>query len=171
VVETDDDPCDGIYRGTLPEGAACQASVECADIQGSEAVCVYDNVTLSGVCTRTIALARGRDGDECFTTCESNDCSIYGSPPDGTYTACYLEDGLFCSASLGTCVPPPALGEPCNDFYCAAGAYCSIANLTCQSQKQDGEICDSHAACIGGSCLDSLCGPERVASTALCSGQ
>jgi hypothetical protein len=170
--ETGDEPCEDIYRGTLPEGAACMDADECADIRGSEATCAYDDMTLSGSCAVEIEPVRGRSGDACVGTCTSDSCSVFSSPGESAAnTICHLEDGLLCDASLGVCVPPPVLGETCLDFYCAAGAYCASPNDICQAAKPDGEPCDYGEECTGGSCANFVCGPRSIASSELCTGQ
>jgi hypothetical protein len=171
LLEVDDNPCRRIYRGTLREGASCIDSYECADIRGSEATCASDAITFSSSCRPEIEPTRGRSGDACITTCETSDCSVFGLPTDGPYTVCYLEDGLLCSTSSNTCVSLPALGEPCNDFFCEAGSYCSLRERICQSTKPDGAPCDLNEDCIGKSCLDSVCSPQLIASPETCSGQ
>jgi len=171
AVETGDESCENIYRGTLAEGAACESSEECADIRGSEATCYYDGTTPSGRCAPEFQPARGRAGEACLGTCASNDCSFFGSPTDTGYTVCHLQDGLICSYSLGVCVPPPALNEPCYDYYCAVGAYCSYLLLTCQATKPDGESCELDQECTGGRCTDYRCGPQNIASAEVCTGR
>jgi hypothetical protein len=171
AVETGNEPCENIYRGTLPEGAACTQSDECADIRGSNATCTYDDSPESGSCMLEVEPPRGRSGDPCAGTCSSGNCSIFFSPVDGNDTLCHLEDGVLCSSTLGVCAPPPGLGEPCLDFYCAAGAYCSSLQQICQTAKPDGTPCESNEECTGGSCANFACGPRSIASTELCTGQ
>jgi hypothetical protein len=171
LLEVGDNPCLRIYRGTLREGATCIDSYECAAIRGSEAICAPDATALTSSCTPEIAPVRGRSGDTCITTCASRDCNVFGAPADGTYTVCYLDDGLLCSFNSGTCVPLPALGEPCSDFFCEPGSYCSLSEQTCQSTKPDGATCEFSEECIAGSCADFRCGPQTIASPEVCSGQ
>jgi hypothetical protein len=167
--ETDNGPCARIFRGTLPEGADCWDSNECADIRGADAICTYDDVTVSGSCTPGVETAHGRAGDECSGTCSGTGCGGFGSP-DGSAT-CYLEDGLICSSSSYTCVAPPALGEPCNDFYCEAGAYCSLFDSICLAAKPNGESCEYDDECTGGSCTDFICRRRSIATSEVCGGQ
>jgi hypothetical protein len=169
-VETAETPCTRIYRGTLPEGAACADSNECADIRGSEATCRYDDMTLLGTCALDVEPARGRAGDACASTCSDSGCGGFGAPVDGAST-CYLEDGLVCSLSSFMCVPPPGVGEPCGDsWYCAAGAYCDSLVQICQATKSDGDACEFDEECTRGRCADLRCGPRSIASTEICSG-
>jgi hypothetical protein len=166
---SEENPCRRIYRGTLPEGASCEGSEECADIRGSDAFCAYDDLTGSGTCTLSIEPTRGKAGDACTGTCSTDSCSGSGTPVEDAST-CYLEDGLVCSFSSFVCMPPPALGEPCNDFYCVAGAYCSSLDLICRAPKPNGASCLFAEECTGGSCTNSVCVTRTLASTELCSG-
>jgi hypothetical protein len=164
-----DNPCQRVYRGTLPEGAACVDDDECADIRGSDATCAYDDVTPSGTCTRVVPPVRGKAGDACMGTCGTNSCTGFGSPVEEART-CYVEDGVICSLSSYVCVPPPALGEACNDFYCVAGAYCSSLDLICRAPKPNGASCEFAEECTGGLCSNFVCGTRTLASTELCNG-
>jgi hypothetical protein len=165
--ENNDGPCQHVYRGTLPEGAACEDSVECADIRGSVADCMFDDVTLAGTCGPVIEATRGRGGDACSRTCGIGNCYVFGA--DAGVPVCYLEDGLFCS-SLGICVRAPVVGEPCDEFYCARGAYCS-SEVICRALEPDGVPCESSEECAGRNCDDFVCGQGTIASTDLCSGR
>lgn len=171
-VEARDEACTGPYRGTLPEGAACVDSVQCADIGGSAATCAYDDSFMSRTCAREMAPARGRAGATCNGTCDFSSCIVSAGPAEVAYTLCYVEDGLVCGSTSGVCEPPPVVGEPCYDFYCAAGAYCSNLELTCQPSRPDGEPCENDQECSGGWCADdNLCRQRTIASPELCSGQ
>jgi hypothetical protein len=148
----DDSACDHIYRGTLPEGAACIDSKECADIRGTEAACSGTTPTT----VRCIVVewpVRGRAGDACKDTCIGAGCLRSASGA----SSCYLNDGLVCSSSLGVCVPLPGLGEPCNDLYCAAGLHCSTLDSVCQATRPNGEFCESDQECSEETCVDSQC--------------
>lgn len=166
------EPCQDIYRGTLPEGAPCTASEECADIRGTAATCAYDSVTSMDTCAREIEPIRGRAGDACSSTCSADSCVGFGSPEGGAAnTICHVEDGLLCSSVQGLCVPPPRLGEACFDYYCGAGAYCSNVSLVCTATKPNGQSCEFSEECTGSSCADGICGPRTLATSELCSGQ
>jgi hypothetical protein len=166
--QTEDGPCTRIFYGTLPEGAACADSAECADIRGSEATCAYDDITVSGSCRPLVEAARGRAGDECSSTCSGIGCGGFDSPGGGAI--CYVEDGLVCSSASFTCAAAPGLGEPCNDFYCKVGAYCSITESVCLATKPNGQSCEYDDECTGGACTDLVCGRRTIASRDVCGG-
>jgi hypothetical protein len=169
--DEDDDVCEDIYRGTLPQGAPCTEPEECADIGGADATCSYDDLSTSGSCVPVVEPIRGRAGDPCSATCSSNSCSGFGSISD-PYTICYVEDGLVCNYSQGVCVPAPVLGESClESYYCAGATYCSSVSLVCEASKPDGASCESSEECAGGSCTNYVCGPRSLASSELCSGE
>ncbi len=164
--------CEEIYRGTLPQGAACTESDECADTGGAGATCTYDDDSgTTGTCVPAVEPTRGRAGDPCSTTCASSGCSGFGSSSDPS-TICYLEDGLVCDFSQGVCAPAPVLGESCSEsYYCAGATYCSSISLVCEASKPDGTSCESGEECAGGRCVDDVCGPQSLASSDLCSGE
>jgi hypothetical protein len=165
-----DQPCEDLYRGTLPQGCACTSPAECAAIDGSEATCLYDFTTSTGSCAPAVQPVRGRAGEACIATCASGSCGDFGSAGSVPYTLCYLEDDLICSYGQGVCVPVPHLGEQCLEYYCEPGAYCSNLNQICAPTKPDGQMCLYDDECTQGSCADDTCGPGSVASPQLCLG-
>jgi hypothetical protein len=145
-----DDPpaCRRLYVGTLPLGAACVSSSECAPPEGGYAFC-YE------VCTAVMPLLHGKLGDPCSFSCgDVEDCEdmpvALATTPS---VACYRSEGLYCpyasvpGASM-TCQPLQALGQACmTDRDCVAGAACAVASGTCIVLRKLGERCDSFFEC------------------------
>ncbi|MEZ4374081.1 MAG: hypothetical protein R3B07_24890 [Polyangiaceae bacterium] len=137
------DACDGVLQGTLPAGAACEQSAECAKPSGGDAYC-------DGTC---VQLPRGALGDGCDTTCQQHDggteCwsgGLAGDGPGGT-AECYVNDGLSCQD--GTCAPARKLGEACDWVDCEIGAHCSDAGV-CVANGGEGATCSSSQQCTSG---------------------
>jgi hypothetical protein len=167
--EADIDVCDSIYVGSVPEGGACVESDQCAndgycelDASGAQ-VCVNYN---------GVPAPRGAAGDVCWGTCEgdpSEPCAgpapAPGSGPTGAY--CYTADGLQCDFATSTCTTLPAVGEPCPNYYCGAGAYCDDFSVTCREARPDGAPCEYGSQCQSGECEGTACGSGQI-TAALC---
>jgi hypothetical protein len=181
--------CSGFLVGTLPEGAACESSVECA---GAYARCDISGPAAQGVC---VVEPRGKAGDPCGDTCTEHGSSseCFGSTSSTGTARCYTNDGLYCDQTCkpliavgqpceaegcvdgayctgGSCAALPAAGEPCAQTYvCGADLYCDL-NTTCQKRKADGQACQDGSECVAGNCQSGVCG-DSLASATLCSGQ
>jgi hypothetical protein len=199
-----DNPCDALYYGTVPAGGTCTVDTACAPISGVAAVACN-----SGVCGPSDFLsdneARGKAGDPCNSTCEetltTGSCSgaATSSTPAQSATACYTNDGLYCTPQY-VCAPQPKLGEACDDTsddICAQDTYCSgsvcvaaTATGPCQSSsmclhtsycdndtgqcvplKANGKACTSDLECSSENCDVNVCHEWSAATAMGCSGQ
>ncbi len=146
--------CKAILTGTLPEGAPCTYDVECAAIDGAEALCTFE-----GYCANPEdgAPLHGTVGDGCDGTCEGLACGPFGDrEPLGI--SCFTQDGVVCSGTLRTCVKMPKLGEPCPDGWCDVGAYCDSDDSVCKTLQPDGASCVGGSQCSADNCYESVCG-------------
>ncbi len=164
--------CGHTLRGTLGEGQSCVDDIECADIAGARAQCLYDTPEPGGRCTADVRAAASSLGDPCDSTCSSDSCvsvtPVGGSGAPGT---CYVEDGLVCNFDSATCERAPSLGEACPGYYCQSGAYCpDTGEGGCTASKPEGAGCVGDDECQKGSCSEGICGPRSIASEELCLG-
>ncbi|AUX27662.1 uncharacterized protein SOCEGT47_082600 [Sorangium cellulosum] len=183
----EDEPCGRIYVGTLAPGEACDRYDECAPIPGGRTYCL-------DVCKAARRAAEGescvrtcRSENECGV--------LTGEPiPDimslTTRGECFAEDGLACVGGVcvrapgqgaacldgwlcdrgldcdnDTCVPLPAVGEPCTSR-CASGAYCgsdSALNSVCVPYLALGEPCSHDQVCSSRSCGTHACTQDSCA--------
>ena len=60
------------------------------------------------------------------------------------------------NVTFGLCAEPPAVGMPCDDFECAAGAYCDAG--TCEALLSDGSACSTGNECASDGCTGGVCG-------------
>lgn len=186
--------CSGVLAGTLPEGAACEASIECAAPAGAHAHYDSPGPDPQGVC---VVEARGKTGDPCGATCTEHDSGsdCFGSSSSSGTAICYTNDGLYCDQ---TCKPLIAVGQPCEAEGCVDGAYCSGGSCTtlpaagapcaqgilcgeglycdefttCQPPKAEGQPCVSSFECVTEHCdAEGVCTKDSLASATLCSGQ
>jgi hypothetical protein len=173
--------CRNVVVGTLPAGAPCNATAECAHDASSGASCVSSSGGKICAVQRRVGA-----GDACTQTCMQRgvalSCSGSGSQADEE-TRCFENDGLYCSN--GTCTAKVQLGEACDDSHaCVTDAECSFqtqtcvplatagtacfvdsdcrsdlycANDTCERKVSVGGACTSTSDCAGGSCLAGRC--------------
>jgi hypothetical protein len=83
-----------------------------------------------------------------------------GMPCADSYecASAYCEGADAVNAVDGTCQPEPGLGEPCPEWWCAAGSYCAgeQPGATCAARKADGEACTYDHECVSGACSEAL---------------
>jgi hypothetical protein len=166
--------CSRVCTGTVPIGAPCTKSQECAPSVDGRVECSYPPPQLC------VLYRRGKAGDPCGTTCTSGvgsiGCSagVVSAPgPDAgvvatSNTECFTNDGLFCpSTGSPTCQPLAPLGGACSGSNaCPAGAYCAAG--TCQPQKAAGAACTWFDQCAGTCNLTTkLCEGLATVSAAL----
>jgi hypothetical protein len=138
--------CDGVFRGTLPEGAACTDGIECAGFPESALCLDQDSDSTGPVCTpiRRAQPVRAARGESCTGTCRPVD-GVEGCIFSGTYppVLCFIEDGLYCAGATSTCEPLIAEGGACArepDFPgCVPGALCE--HERCVPVRGEGESC------------------------------
>jgi hypothetical protein len=148
--------CESIFIGTLPAGAVCSRSDECAKPAVDEnASCIGDNSTPGTVCTTySIAFPHGKVGDRCASTCSVNDdnCPL----PTGSNKICFVEDALECDALSFTCQNLPQIGELCSpDGGCVSGAFCDANSNVCTAQRTSGPCEPLAYACAATTYCDS----------------
>jgi hypothetical protein len=185
--------CSGVFTGTLPPGAACDAafSMECAAPQSdcSPVVGVCNGACCPGVCaappSNPVPHALGEDctdNDACAlpAVCQGS-CVV----PPGHLAACastqfpcaYLADycGEAPGANSATCLPRLAPGTPCTveastidpcvmDAHCAPNA---AGDDVCIPLVGLGETCDATAnPCVRSlSCTNGTCIPTLTPGT------
>ena len=164
--------CIALVVGTLPLGATCDASDECAG-QRDGVNCFTDVYGTPWTCAKggVFVPPRGVLGAACSTTCDkANICS--GPIPSGgalptTDVACFVEDDLFCSGD-GRCVQRGAAGQPCGGGYaCASGSNCSYTANECVVPRPNGSPCRDGSECTHGAC-SGVCYTPTLVSPALC---
>jgi hypothetical protein len=153
-------PCREVFEGTLPIGADCDLSEQCA----GASVCLTDELSAcSGTCTALIS-----EGDECavdrqcaaagdaWPLCTSDRCqTIEIGTPAAEGTSCLTSSTYpLCDSDLwcprGTCVPLLAIGEACDRdaplLYQCLDGYCDDTSNTCAAyvvHTTAGEQCDN----------------------------
>lgn len=199
-VESDLPDCEAVIQGTLPAGATCTKSAECAEPAGGGAYCEKPDGATQGTCVQE---PRGKLGDGCSSTCTEKGSSTMCEGGGGTggtgggtsgNASCYTNDGLYCEGTCkpvipldgaceysgcvtgaycaqGKCTALPGPGSSCAQSYeCAPGAYCDETTTTCQAAKQDGQPCQYSGECASDSCNNGTCGPDTLANQLLCNG-
>ncbi len=156
------------FRGSLPEGGACNNGYQCQSGKCSA------SVSGCGTCIRTIAEgASCGDSAACAigTACESGICTKVtfgsaGAPCDDLAVQC--SSGL-CDPGTNTCdayvAPSPAGGACQSNSECATG-LCDTPNMKCASVTWT----DAGQACFDGTCLtvvpdDQPCDPSAASLT------
>jgi hypothetical protein len=157
------DDCARAAPGTLPAGAACTTTAECALPESGMVRCD------SGACRQYLV---GADGDPCgevanntVVICRPSDdlfCSFDGvcapTLPDGAecfhFAACTYPS--LCDFSRSMCVAP-TVGAPCdNDTQCA-GLRCDPERTQCVALRAGGDPCNHDEDCASNGCLDRTC--------------
>jgi hypothetical protein len=193
-----DEPCEGLYRGTVALGGSCAESEECAPVTDSGVQCdagvcaAYDDPYGDGYPPSVAA------GQPCDASCNID---AFGSSCDYTTNTaatggCYMNEGLACSYTSNVCFPLPSVGEPCVegkcvvDSYCSARtcvpaiatgpcpsfveclrtSYCDFDTTTCIPRKADGTACNDYEECLSYNCEGDVCRKWSAASPALCAG-
>jgi hypothetical protein len=168
--------CQGIFRGTVPEGGACMVDAACAELPGAGYVTCD-----TGVCTHRVddfnTTPRAKLGEPCSSSCEEDgngfSCSGGGGgagsgPPPGA-GACYKNDGLYCTQAH-VCAAVPKIGEPCRDGYvCETDSYCN--GSVCVASIATGP-CPGYDECLSTSYCDDTtrtCIPQKSNGSA-CNG-
>ena len=154
-----------LTAGTLPAGAACSDSAQCA---GSSVVCeIPTNLTI-GKC---VVASRGKLGDACLVTCDNtSSCrwTVMGTTSTAT-AACWNEDGLRCG-DADTCVAISAVGQSCDSFV-DCGAHANCYNGLCRANGKQGESCANYNSCESTLICDSktmTCVKMSIAWTGSC---
>lgn len=127
-----------IYRGTRPPNEACD--VNAYALYATQCTAKLGCSPGTGTCAFTDLPVVGL-GEQCFA---------------GTTTARCQDDALCDIAGGGTCVPAPAVGDPCFAGKCASGQWCD-ANQLCRLQKSTGEACTSPLECHTFECSANVC--------------
>ncbi|HEY1536972.1 MAG TPA: hypothetical protein VGF76_23290 [Polyangiaceae bacterium] len=159
--------CRQVFVGTLPVGAPCTDSDECARVAGSSVGC---SGSPSATCVATAKLTLGAS---CTDTCGADtDCANSGtSARGGTSTPgfCYADDGLYCD-STNTCQPLLAVDQACDAFGgCTSGAFCAGGVCTTLESCVDGSDC-AGGFCQPGPDGTQMCTANGIASAINCAG-
>jgi hypothetical protein len=168
--------CNRVFVGTLPTGAACTHSEECADPSNGNAYCDLSDATAEGVCAAYLPPAHGTVGQACSTTCtvEGGGESCSGTSPSisgagGASNAspvnvgCYTNDGLYCSTG-GTCQKPVQVGGACDSYgACTSTAYCDLQTRLCTAKAAVGAACSNFMGCVAEAyCRASVCEAKKA---------
>lgn len=166
--------CASVFTGLLAPGDRCIATPACR----TGHICVMSDASAVAQCEGTCQPLGTvcRDDNDCDPTraCSGGKCEPTRIPagargePCGSsfnlYTSTRCQAGLVCSSFLsdGTCVPPSAAGETCEDGRtCAADLDCVPEGETsrCRPQRSVGEggHCYSYEplCALGLRCIDS----------------
>ncbi|HEY4185494.1 MAG TPA: hypothetical protein VGP07_10515 [Polyangia bacterium] len=181
--------CQGVFRGTKAEGAACgvggtpfTGGVSECKVTGTATECVWTgdaNVsTTMGVCHTP---PHGQAGDPCASTCASNDDCVFDllTSPGYPTGVCFEADGLYCKSSVtpSVCVAIVAAGGSCADdsSSCPSSGYCdsSGAMPRCKTAGTLGQDCSSSGFECGSSLecgIDGKCDDLGLAYDSTCGG-
>lgn len=164
-----------VLTGTLPEGEGCGGEGTSPSACGAELVCVPEDGDMTGL-GGLAGLAGLTGAGHCAAAPEAPGigevCSNFGSLGQcAAGLACascaFFPETAGCPTeprlAEGRCVPPAALGAPCDFRSCDAGLYCEGwaggEPGACAPVKAEGELCDGPTQCEGGSCEAGRCGP------------
>src|SRR5262245_29428087 len=157
--------CSELAQGTLPAGAKCESSLECADglhCNGvspvSQGVCSSPSAARAS-CTvpadNLSALLRARDDPrhpECQGRCVKGQCLPWAEAGGACVSSATCVPELNCIAGHCEKKALPKAGEPCpGKTACDSGAYCSAAGQ-CVALKGAGEACSQPFECRGLVC-------------------
>lgn len=133
------DVCDGVFAGSSPPGGSCDSSADCAKPVEGDVTCEYSTDSV-GVCKTEPPPAAGQP------------CSSSASTPTEHYR-CTDDPTLFCNYTTEKCEARAALGQPCENGGCVAGADCRSDSTTGQNK------CVPLVA-VGGDCSTIGCVEE-----------
>jgi hypothetical protein len=178
-VDESEPACREVFLGTLPAGAECQDSIECARPADGTVSCSSDDLGVRRCDPHPLGVL----GSSCEGTCRREgsvtSCSLGGAGQ----ARCYTNDGLFCDETSGTCQALVPIGGGCSGFEgCVDGAFCDgtlcaarlpvgsacgfddecVATAHCDAgaciaRKPVGATCALDEECLGGSCTNGLC--------------
>jgi|MudIll2142460700_1097286.scaffolds.fasta_scaffold02728_5 hypothetical protein len=176
----EDNPCDGVFTGTVPTGGACVIDLQCANLGECVATspsCDPDTACCPGTCMgSTIESQIGGPCDE------THFCGVDAYCKEGTTTgvctALVASEGAACDSIVacanprycnldfgtgtGTCKTPAASGAAClrTDLIPCADSrdHCDPTTLECVRDVAVGATCGDGVQCIGfASCVNSVC--------------
>jgi hypothetical protein len=164
--------CAGI-AGSLPDGAPCTASLQCAS--GS---CGKGNDTqhpLCGACAKPPAPAGCGDGGACQPDeqCNSGSCQkvvtgvALGQACDATHFCASPNICRAAAANGTTCQPLPKLGEACSGIRFCADSLCTAA-MRCEATPMLGQPCKKDAVFNRYTCADADVCDEMAAAGPTC---
>lgn len=174
--------CAGVFKGTLPSGAACRDLVDCASSSCTpKADCDREKSCCLGSCSRLVSA--GGDCSVAGTVCdkgtgcwngrcvdvlpEGSSCSTGGVPCEPS-TVCVA----LVSGESPTCVRPPRFGDPCLSYgACDTFLKCNATTLKCESAtwRALGEACTYSIECtFDAYCFEGKCA-MRLQNGAACS--
>ena len=185
--------CSRTTRGTLPLGAACTSSRQCAPTNGRIPDCQYAPDANIGTCALEETPAHAAPGDRCQTTCTLDDGCETGTstasptdpvlpPPVG---ACYVADALYCSSSSQTCTSIGNKGDICYASNgCSSGLVCvglaesyttdsgQVRPGKCGPPQAEGAPCVTSEECVTLACdpAAAVCTHVPLATAGLCLG-
>jgi hypothetical protein len=178
----DDSACSDVFRGTVPQGGACDISFECADYAACEPTdpnCDPDQMCCPGTCgtPQTEVAAGGTCGDNTYCAAGTY-CKPTGTDT-GTCTARLTTEGAACDsldacegpmicdifAMAPTCVKPAGDGETCDPealIPCGDGRqHCDEMTLKCVDALPTGSPCETSSVCRNdATCSNGTCQPD-----------
>jgi len=169
--------CKQVFVGSVPLGGTCSPHEGCATSDTARTLCdypvqsnsEYPDPDRTGVCVLApppITGPHGKAGEACGSTCTDGGlCATlcaFGQPCPTDLPACYVADGLVCSAA-NICVPQGAAGEACmGSFDCSAGTYCGMDTLRCEPLLHAGDACEHGFQCETEYCSGTCTAPPRA---------
>ena len=134
----------------VANGGACDDHAQCASLTCVGGTCASSLAAGDACSTYTDALACPA-GTVCRTDEETFEDRCL--PPAAEGVSCFSSSdcasGLVCGFGTSTCVPAPAIGEPCDFGSCGPGASCSVDDR-CVAAGGEGEACDGLGGCDDG---------------------
>jgi hypothetical protein len=184
--DTGSEACSTVLVGSVADGGACFASLECASGNCTQAdtTCSRSRQCCAGTCAAKPApIPVGGDcsaplpGQTCATGADCISTGSLGSPTcqvpakvQGAACAALFdcETPLFCAldaaGGTGTCQPSAATGATCNTVVTFAACddlrdYCDKTTAKCTRRGPVGAACDAaQSNCIGyANCLGGIC--------------
>jgi hypothetical protein len=170
-----------VRRTRLLSSSPCTANGACAS-EGGPGECKFEGNGPSGVCgLRTQYRAHAALGDACSSSCvRLDECTVSGS--DSIDTACYADDGLFCSPER-TCAPLGVAEASCRTTRdCASGLWCTVNAQearpprvpepvgVCKPTLDNGNSCTDPEQCTSKAC-NGACFHAPLATPRSCSGK
>jgi hypothetical protein len=180
--------CNLLTQGTLPLGAACTSSRQCAATPSGAITCYFEASATTGRCSLVETGAHAARGEGCDATCLADgNCEVGASPvgsplPSGD---CYVTDGLYCDTQKQRCERIGNSGDTCSaSDGCASGLVCvglvdqyttgtgELRPGTCGPPQSEGAPCGSSEECVTLACDSGtgFCAHVPLATAGLCLG-
>jgi len=181
-----DDPCNGVFTGTVPAGGACVVDIQCADhgdCEQTDPSCDPDVACCASTCVAGTQ-QESQVGGPCADDIHVCAADLYCKPGANTCAQQVTQEDAPCDdlfacanpmycdvqAQTPSCVRAPATGEACDPtdlIECAdTRDYCD-ATMKCVKRLAPGAACISGSDCVGyADCIGGQCTAELDAGAA-----